>query len=222
MSKRNSKYGASPPEKLDWFEIINVLNRHLPNDFPLVEKPANTDLLYLIQEGSVIVSVNLSGAIEIQPDPKSMADAALKYTVLNQFTREYTGSREQDFIYANIPFQFASRNFIEMYKSRVFGEEMEEMLLSLGVRDETVDRYMREFEFQFKLHPITKFAKNFLKFDRNQDNRSSYTFDEIITELEVTKNQLVKWATTEYLRKKKGIHIELDTSKIIYLPPRRK
>ncbi|MCH7664273.1 MAG: hypothetical protein IH859_10460 [Chloroflexi bacterium] len=219
MRNNKSNKDATPPEKLEWFEIINVLNKFLPTEFPLVEKPVNTNVTYLRHKGSAIVSVNKIGAIEYQVDLKSLADAAVIFAVLNQFAREYSTSRTQDFIYANLPFQFSAKNFVKMYKSRVYREQMEEMLDALGLGD-TARSYCDEFEFQFKLHPITKFVKNFLIYDRQQTEKSAYTFKEIITKLKVTKNQLIKWAPSKYLKKTKRIHIELDTSKIIYRPRR--
>lgn len=214
MNSNNPERNKSISKKLDWIEIINVFHKYLPDEFPLFEKVPNTNLVYLIQAGSVILSTTENGILHVDADPNSISDAAFKYVVLNQFAREYSTENEQNYIYANLPFQFAATHFIKHYMHRVYDDQMKEMLLCLGIGEETIDRSIRNYRFKFKLRVHQKFARDFITFQKKQ-KRSLFSFDEICTNLKVKESQLKKWSVSRYL-KDSGIVIDSGNQNVIY------
>ncbi len=219
MAKKDASVNVPEGDGINWWDAINTLHKHLPEEFPRVEKIPDTDIVELMGRRDLIISTDDKGNVRFNMSPGSEAEAVIQFVVLSEFTKNYHGERTDHFFYANLPFKFVIDRFMDSYAPKVTGEQMEEMLFALQVDPETIKRYLRAY--RRKLKPSSDkeaFIIRFEQYARQPPYKVSFSFDDVIENCGVTEEQLEEWVVDRDV-KRAGITILTSKREIIYRPP---
>lgn len=219
MSKKEKATEEPTGTTINWYEALNILNKHLPEDFPRFEKIPDTDIIELIGKRDLIISTDEQGTIRLNMSPRSEADAVIQFIVLSEFTKNYRGKRDDHFFYANLPFKFVIGQFLERHAPKVTDEQMLEMLVAFQVDPKTAKRYIRWYRRKLKPGSDKEaFIIRFEEYARKPPHRVSFSFDEVFENFEVTEEQLEEWVIDRDVQRA-GITIFTSDREIVYQPP---
>ena len=165
---------ADQSEKVDWIKVLNILHEFLPEDFPEFRTEGEEDRVKT--ELEIVLYTEPGGVVKLAPTLRGLEVISIQYRLLATFAKNFSGDPNEPFYFANLPFVFVAKKFVEQYASKLTRHQMRKILKTFQMKESTLESYIKKFSDDFKLDSVDQFIADFKAYIRQEAHRERYEF----------------------------------------------